>query len=325
MEMVWGFAPPLILEAAVRHGVFDALDGGPKTLDQLVAATGASARGLKSIADALVGFKFLSKNGDTYALTPESQAFLVTHKPGFQGAILKHMVRDLIPNWLALSQIVKTGQPSAPVNQEGPGSEFFVQLVEDIFPMSVAPASVLAESMVNNPPTPFHVLDIASGSGVWGICFAKRSPQVHVTAVDWHSVLPVTRKTASRHGVLDQFKFVEGDILTADLGTGHHVATLGHILHSEGAERSQRLLKRVFDALAPGGTIAVAEFVPDDDRCGPPMPLIFGVNMLVNTDKGDVFTFAEMSAWLNAAGFERVRKFNAPGPSPLILADKPKG
>jgi len=44
------------------------------------------------------------------------------------------------------------------------------------------------------------------------------------------------------------------------------VATLGHILHSEGEARSRKLLKKVFDALAPGGTIAIASSLPDDDR-----------------------------------------------------------
>ena len=83
------------------------------------------------------------------------------------------------------------------------------------------------------------------------------------------------------------------------------------------------LLKRVYDALAPGGIIAISEFVPNDDRTGPPGALIFGVNMLVNTDKGDVFTFAQISAWLSEAGFVDARQLEAPAPSPLILATKP--
>src|ERR1700751_760191 len=30
MQFAWGPTPPLILEAAIRHGVFDVLDSGPK-------------------------------------------------------------------------------------------------------------------------------------------------------------------------------------------------------------------------------------------------------------------------------------------------------
>ena len=76
--------------------------------------------------------------------------------------------------------------------------------------------------------------------------------------------------------------------------------------------------------VAPGGTIAIAEFVPDDDRAGPPAPLIFAVNMLVNTELGDTFTFREISGWLAEAGFEQARQLEAPSVSPLILANRPR-
>ena len=98
---------------------------------------------------------------------------------------------------------------------------------------------------------------------------------------------------------------------------------LGHILHSEGAARSKALLEKTFNALAPGGTIAIAEFLVNADRTGPVGGLIFGVNMLVNTDTGDTFSFEEISEWLREAGFVDARTINTHGPSPLILATKP--
>jgi hypothetical protein len=45
--------------------------------------------------------------------------------------------------------------------------------------------------------------------------------------------------------------------------------------------------------------------------------------MLVNTEEGNTYTFKEISTWLKEAGFRRVRMLASPGPSPLILADKP--
>lgn len=110
--------------------------------------------------------------------------------------------------------------------------------------------------------------------------------------------------------------------MQADFGTGHNLATLGHILHSEGRERSQALLRKTFQALAPGGTIAVAEFLVNPDRTGPLNGLFFAVNMLVNTEHGDTYSFEEIGSWLKAAGFTNARTLEAPGPSPLILATK---
>jgi ubiquinone/menaquinone biosynthesis C-methylase UbiE len=171
--------------------------------------------------------------------------------------------------------------------------------------------------------SPISVLDLAAGSGVWGIALAQSSSHVHVTAVDWPGVIPVTRATVTRFGVVDRFTFSEGDLQQADFGGGHNVATLGHILHSEGIDRSKALLAKTFHALAPGGTIAVAEFLVNADRTGPVGGLIFAVNMLVNTDCGDTFSFEEISEWLREAGFVDARTIPTHGQSPLILATKP--
>ena len=61
MQFAWGYVPPLVLEAAVRHRVFDVLDGGPKTIAQVQKETGASERGLTAVMNALVGMDFLAK------------------------------------------------------------------------------------------------------------------------------------------------------------------------------------------------------------------------------------------------------------------------
>jgi ubiquinone/menaquinone biosynthesis C-methylase UbiE len=276
------------------------------------------------LLDALCGVDLLRKQNDRYALSPESEAFLVSSKPSFQGGIFKHISKQLMAKWMHLSESVKTGKPATTVNQQKEGAAFFEQFVEDIFPMSYGAAQVLGEALkLPAARETVNVLDIAAGSGVWGVALAQKSNHVHVTAVDWPGVIPVTRRVAKRYGVLDRFNFIEGDINSVGLGNNYHVATLGHIIHSEGEARSRKLLGRVYDALRPGGTIVISEFTPNEDRTGPANALIFALNMLVNTDEGSTYTFSELRSWLTAAGFKDVRQLEAPAPSPLILANKP--
>lgn len=324
-QFAFGYAPPLILEAAIRHRVFDVLDQTSMLLAEVAEATGASQRGLAAIMDALVGFAFLSKDAaGRYALTAESSAFLVSTKPEFQGGLIRHSSEQLIPKWLKLNEIVATGKPTEAVNQESSGGEFFQQFVNDIFPMSYHVAQALAAHMDHvHAAVPPRVLDLAAGSGVWGIAQAQSAAQVQVTAVDWPEVIPVTQATVAHYGLSDRFSFVAGDLQQADFGSGHTLATLGHILHSEGEVRSKALLRKTFAALAPGGTIAIAEFLVQDDRTGPLNSLIFAVNMLVNTEEGGTYSFGEISAWLREAGFIEPRTLATHGPSPLILATRP--
>jgi cyclopropane fatty-acyl-phospholipid synthase-like methyltransferase len=325
MQFAWGYAPTLVIEAAVRHGIFDLLDKGPLMAEQIAIETGTSLRGINAVVDVLVSIGLLDRKGNRVALTPESATFLVSTKPAYYGMFFGHISDQLIPNWLQLTEIVRTGRPAAKVNANKEGAKFFAEFVESLFPISFAAATALGKHLgVPKAQAPFSVLDIGAGSGVWGISIAKLSPHVRIHAVDWPQVLKVTRRVAAKHGVVDRLTTAAGDFFEADFGHEHRLCTIGHILHSEGRERSQRLLKKVFDALAPGGTVAIQEFVPNDQRTGPPNALIFAVNMLVNTEAGDTFTFAEMSQWLRKAGFKNPRLLDVPSVSPLVLADKPK-
>lgn len=325
MEMVWGYAPPIILGTAIQAKVFDLLDAGPKTVEELAQASGNSVRGLRGIMNALVGFQFLAKSSDgRYSLTPESAAFLVSSKPGYLGKFVEFSGLKMISTWLPLPEIVKTGKPSTAVNQQTTGDSFFQELVEPIFAMSYPATQVAGQALgLANAKNPIKQLDIGTGSGVWGIGLAQQSPQISVTAQDWPGVLDVTRKMATRFGLIDRFKFLPGDFHDVDFGTGYNLVTIGHILHSEGVERSRQLLKKAAAALAPKGTIVISEFLVNPDRTGPMMGLIFAVNMIAHTDNGDTFSFEEISGWLKEAGLVNPRKLDTGGPVGLVLADKP--
>jgi ubiquinone/menaquinone biosynthesis C-methylase UbiE len=190
--------------------------------------------------------------------------------------------------------------------------------------MSYGGAQKLADHLkVSKTKDELRVLDLAAGSGIWGIALAEKSPRVRVAAVDWAGMIPTTKQITRKFGVSDRFEFIGGDLLEANFGDGYDIATLGHIFHSEGEQRSRQLLKKTFGALKPGGTIAIAEWLVNDRRTEPTHSLMFAVQMLVNTEHGDTFSFNEIKSWLEHAGFKKVRKLEAPGPSPLILATKP--
>lgn len=325
MQFAFGYAPSLILEAALHHRVFDVLSNASKTVEQVSDETGASVRGLRAVMNTLVSLELLSKDEEQcYSLTPESNAFLVSTRPGFLGELLHHTIQGLLPQWMKLPEIVQTGKPSLAVNQETTGAAYFETFVPALFPVAYPSAQVLAKVLgLTQIQQPVAVLDLAAGSGVWGIALAQASPQVRVTAIDWADVIPVTQQIATQQGVAERFQFISGDLLTVGFGNGYQVATLGQILHSEGEARSRLLLAKVFAALAPSGTIAIAEWLTNPDHSGPINAMIFAVNMLIHTDQGDTFSMDEIGGWLHEAGFTDVRTVAVPAPSPLLLATKP--
>lgn len=323
MKYGFAFAPPLIIAAGIQYDIFTILEDGALDAQELAERTGTSLRGMRILADALVGLELLSKDAKgKYANDAVASQFLLPSKQSFMGGLFKH-TNQLLPAWMNLGETVKTGKPFRGVNQKDNGEEFFTAFVEDLFPGNYPAATALAQHL--NPADDgvgYSILDLAAGSGVWSVALLQHSPKARATAVDWAEVLEVTRRVTGRFGLQDRYTYSPGDLLEADFASGHQAAVLGHILHSEGETRSRDLLKKIYASLAPGGTLAIAEFLPNAERTGPLPALIFAVNMLVNTEQGDTYSFEEISSWLAEAGFKDSRKLEVPSPFPLILATK---
>lgn len=141
--------------------------------------------------------------------------------------------------------------------------------------------------------------------------------------MDYPEVTAVTREYAERFGVGNRYEYLDGNLQDTDFGDKQYdLVILGHIIHALGESWGKKLIKKAYRALKPGGMLLIAEMIPNDQRSGPPIPVLFGLNMLLHTAEGNVFTMAEYRQWLRDAGFSTIKTVNAPSPSPLILATR---
>lgn len=321
METAFAYAATRVLVSGVDLEVFTHIANGNHTSGDIAKAAKASPRGTEILLNSLASLNFITKSDGTYDLTPLSEKFLVKGKPAYFGDFVLH-IDSLWEPWGDLTRVVRTGKPFQRVEKEQ-GVEFFQQLVSQLFPMSYPCAKAAAEILgVGSTWKGLSVLDVAAGSGAWSIAFAQNDADTRVTAQDWPDVLLVTKKFVEKFKLSRRFSYLPGDLREVDFGNGYDLIILGHICHSEGAEKTRVLLSRSFDALKDGGKLLIADMIPDDARATSVFPLLFAVNMLVNTTEGNTFTMAEYREWLADAGFCDITTIDAHGPSPLIVANK---
>ncbi|MHB2015941.1 MAG: methyltransferase [Candidatus Xenobia bacterium] len=309
------------LNAALELQLFTHIERGSDRLETLCQAAGTSMRGTRILLDALVGLGYVERKDGKLSLPPDVKMFLSEDSQAYLGAVLRHS--DLVWNhWSQLAEAVRRGHtPVTGVETTADDGSFFAKWVHGLFNMNYPAAQAVAKQLGQGVT---DVLDIGAGSGVWSIAFATANPQVRITGVDRDVVLEqVMKPFTERLGCAARATFKKGDFRTVDLGhSAYDVALLGHILHSEGWEHSRTLLARIFKALRPGGRLVVAEFVTDDEHSTAVTPLLFGVNMLMLTEHGDVFSARELEGLMREAGFARTEWLQVPAPSPLLVAHK---
>ncbi|HVG18124.1 MAG TPA: methyltransferase [Blastocatellia bacterium] len=320
---LWAARAAQALVAGVELDLFTHIDSGLRTAKEIARAAKSNARATERLLDALTGLGYLNKKNGNYGLEPVAEQFLVKGKPAYMGAFA-YETRLTWNGWAQLTEVIKTGRPIEAVDTDEGGREFFPKLVEAIFPMSYNGARAAVAAMPEKGRKRIkNILDVAAGSAAWSLPFAEAIPDARVTVVDYPEVTSVARRFVERFGVADRYDYVEGNLREIDFGREKYdLVILGHIIHSEGEKWGKKLIKKSYRALADNGMLLIAEMVPNDTRSGPPMPLLFGLNMIVHTENGDVFTMREYREWLKEAGFRRVTTIDAPGPSPLILATK---
>ncbi len=323
-EIGWGFGASMALATALEIDLFSAVATGARSVEEVAKATHASERGARMIADAMTGLGLLCRGEDGWRLAPDADAFLVRGRPGYLGDFLVFHAHEIAQTWSNLTASVRSGEPVVRLDRPENGVPFWHRLVDCLFPLGYPAAGAVGRELGRrHPEGEIRLLDVAAGSGVWGIGAAQAEPRIRVVATDLPETLEHTRRWVERTKTTGRVSFLPGDLRQVDFGAGaFDAAVLGHICHSEGADGTRHLLEKLARALVPGGTLVIVDFVPDPDRSGPAIPLLFALNMLLHTSEGDTFTFPEYEAWLGAAGFASVTRMPAPAPSPLILATR---
>jgi ubiquinone/menaquinone biosynthesis C-methylase UbiE len=323
LQDLWMARGAQAIVAGVELDVFTHIAEGKRTAKEIAHAAGATERGTEHLLDALVGLGYLNKRSTKYGLEPVAKRFLVRNKEGYIGGFV-YETKLTWPGWAQLTDVVRSGSPVEAVDTEKGGREFFPKLVEAIFPLSFgAGRAAVAALPEKNRRRLKNILDVAAGSAAWSLAFAQAIPEARVTVLDYPEVTPIARQFAEKFGMADRYDTIEGNLREIDFGLNRYdLVILGYIIHSEGQQWGRKLITKSYEALKDGGLLLIAEVIPNDTRTGPALSLLFGLNMLLHTEQGDVFTMREYREWLKGAGFKKVTTIEVPAPSPLILATK---
>lgn len=152
------------------------------------------------------------------------------------------------------------------------------------------------------------LLDVAGSSGGIGIGIRKHNPHLRGILFDLPKSQPFAEKVIADAGQSEHISFVGGSFLTDELPRGADVAILANVLHNWPPQEDLLILRKIHDALEPGGTLLVFEFFFEDDWTGP-IQAVFQAFIL--SERGWQPTYGEAERLLTEAGFTGLeRRYN---------------
>jgi hypothetical protein len=321
------FWPSKVLLSAIEMGLFTELGRGPEGFEVLRERLGLHPRSARDFLDTLVALGFLTRDGDRYGNTPETDLFLDRHKPSYIGGILEMCNQRLFGFWNHLTEALRTGVPQNEVRSGGPG--LFETLYADPARLKQFLAAMTGLSRGANvtiaqrfPWKDYEsFIDIGTAQGDLAAQVALANPHLRGYGFDLPEVAPIFEEYVAGLGIADRLTFVPGSFFEVPFPRAD-VVMMGHILHDWDLPTKRMLIGKAFDALPAGGAFIVYEAIIDDDRSKNAFGLMMSLNMLIETPGGFDYTGADCAGWMKDAGFSTTRVEPLVGPDSMVVGIK---
>jgi len=318
-DLVAGFVYSQVLLACVRLRLFDLLAQGPLTSPDIQRQLKLTTDGTERLLGAAVALELLELRPGAeprYGLgrlgapmvANEAVAAMVEHHAVLYAdladpvALLRGAAAPALSRYWAYASSARPG-------------ELPPEAVNEYSALMSASQPLVADEVLDAYDIRSHrcLLDVGGGQGRFLLAAARRSPQLKLMLFDLPGVVPGATRAFAAAGVAARASVFGGDFTRDALPEGADIASLIRVIYDHPDERALAILRAVYDALPPGGTLLLAEPMAgasDAHRMG---DAYFGFYLLA-MQGGRPRSAAQLTALMEASGFTHVQELATPIP-----------
>ncbi len=307
MQMAFGFSPAFLLGLAAKLCLADHLADGPRTAEQLAAATGTDAVALFRVMRTLSALGIFSQDQSSrFSLTPLSEP-LRSGVPGSVRTSILSATGDLfIIPWSKLLYSVQTGKPSFDKHFGAPFFDYISGLPDEAtwfhdmliglnFPE--APAVAAAYDF-----TPFSkIVDIGGATGHMLNTVLASHPGPKGIVFDLAENQASAEELIKSRSLSDRVSFTAGNFFET-IPAGCDLYLMSHVIHDWSEEQCLTILANCHKAMPSNSRLLIIENVLPEGNAFHPGKML-DISMLVLTT-GQERSEAEYRALLEKASFK---------------------
>jgi hypothetical protein len=323
LDIEVGIVGYMAVLVAHKLKLFSCLGQTPRTLVDVCQALNLARRPAEALLNVSMSLGLVHKQGESYALTPLAEDYLLETSPTYFGAVLDLDLAEPL-SFESLEKAVLTNAQQVYgggdwVKSHAEQADLARTFTRAMHGYSMGPA--LAWPEVLDLSEHRQMLDIGGGSGAHSIGAVLKWPDLQATNFDIAPVCEVAQEFVARYGLQSRIRTYVGD-MWHDPFPGADLHVYANIYCDWPAEKSRLLSHKSFASLEPGGRIIIHEMLYDDDKTGPFIVAAFSVGLLPWTE-GERYSGRELSAMLTEAGFTDIEVKPTWGYWSIVTGRKP--
>ncbi|MFC2967793.1 methyltransferase [Acidimangrovimonas pyrenivorans] len=300
-SIAFGFMASKALFAGLHVDLFSALADGPKTAEDLAKAIGVPLNRIVMLTTALASVGLLTIGDDKkIENSPAAQNFLSKQSKYDFGDYLRYQIdQQMYPFLLQLNAVMKddlSEDAIASYKHWMTDEEQASVYSESQHAGSLGPGRTLARKVDLAKAT--SLLDVGGGTGAMTISLCKEYPELHATIIDFPNVAEIGWRFISEAGLVDRVRYIPGNAVEVQWPGNQDAILMSYLMSGVPGDDVEGLLRKAYEALAPGGRLMVHDFMVEEDRRGPALAALWQLQHMAFTPEARSLSVG----WLTEAG-----------------------
>jgi SAM-dependent methyltransferase len=304
-ELAFSFKKTGALVLALEVELFTLIDAGNSTVRDLATALDLDMEMVERLVSICKAMDLIREVDGRLENFSDVSRYLVKNKPTYFGGYLIYQpiseydgFKDLAQHYVRPTGPAPKGNYLAMMEDADKARRF----TEAGYNASLPLAHKLAKRFDFSRFT--HWLDVAGGSGCYAIAACERNPDLKVTILDFPNVTAVSRDFVAKHELSDRIDTMNGNFFDVPFPDDCDLISFITPLQGYVPDQVIRVLKKSYDALLPGGSCLVMDYMLNDDKNGPLDPAFLNLGGVRNGHyTGRVQSGPEFQAFFEEAGF----------------------
>ena len=110
------------------------------------------------------------------------------------------------------------------------------------------------------------LLDLGGGNGTFILEVRRRYPNLILNVFDLPSVIETAKSKISHLGDKSKIKLIPGNFIEDKLPDGNDIIFLNRVLYDHNDTNVELLIKKIYDALSPGGHLVISEPMAGNEK-----------------------------------------------------------